>query len=48
MKLKGGICPKCGNKDAAKEKIMGADTMDIEWLDCNYIGHWKEFHPDEK
>jgi len=48
MKFKGGTCPKCGSKNTVKEKIMGQDTMDIVCIDCNYIGHWKEFHPEEK
>ena len=47
MKLKDGICPRCDSKRTRKEKIMGADTMDIECLDCGHIGHWREFHPTE-
>lgn len=47
MKLKGGRCPKCDSMNTTKEKIMGADTMDIICQDCEYIGHWKEFHEGE-
>ncbi len=47
MKLKGGTCPECGSKKTQKEKIMGADTMDIECLDCGNIDHWSKFHPEE-
>ena len=47
MKLKDGTCPKCGSKNTTKEKIMGADTLDIICLDCRYIDHWSEFHKEE-
>jgi len=47
MKLKDGKCPKCGSINTTKEKIMGADTLDIICQDCKYVGHWKEFHKED-
>lgn len=43
MKLKNNKCPKCQSKDTYKEKILGADTLDVVCSKCGYTGHWKEF-----
>jgi predicted RNA-binding Zn-ribbon protein involved in translation (DUF1610 family) len=37
------ICPKCGNNNIFKEKIMGNDTGDKICSICKYIGTKEEF-----
>ena len=44
----GTVCPNCGSTSTPiKEKIKGQDTMDLICIDCNHIGWWKDFQPDE-
>ena len=46
MSPRGGTCPKCGSTTVSKERIMGADTIDLIWTACKYAGHPSEFRGD--
>ena len=43
MSPRGGTCPKCGSNSVQKERILGADTMDLICTQCNYSGHPSDF-----
>ena len=47
MSPRGGTCPKCGSTTVSKERIMGADTMDLICTACKYAGHPSEFRGDK-
>ena len=49
MKRAGAVCPKCGStKTPAKEKINGQDTQDLICMDCDHIGWWADFQPENQ
>lgn len=49
MNRDGAVCPECGsNKRPYKEKIMGQDTQDLICAECNHIGWWTSFQPENQ
>lgn len=49
MKRSGAVCPECGSTATPhKEKIMGQDTQDLICADCDHIGWWASFQPENQ
>ena len=47
MSVVNGKCPKCGSNNLRKERIMGAQTMDLECMACKYSDHPSKFDLSE-